>query len=158
MLKGCESVAKINTTIGNVSIKLDTKRLDRNMMEAQKELNLAVRKDTTPFVPKREGSGGGTLIRSANFPDGVYGGVLEYNTPYARYQYEGKVYGPNIPIRDEVTGEIIGWWSPKHKHPTGKSITYHPEGTARGDHWFEKSKEKNLQSWIETVRKEVGRN
>ena len=49
---------RIRQHIGNVDINIDTKRIDRNLKEAQKELNLAVRKDTTPFVPKREGSGG----------------------------------------------------------------------------------------------------
>lgn len=153
-MKGCESVAKINTTVGNVNIRIDTSRIDRNLKEAQKELNLAVRKDTTPFVPKREGSGGGTLRRSANFPEGVYGGVLEYNTDYAHYLYVGEKYAPNIPIYDEE-GNLTGFWSPKHKHPTGEPLHYHTSGTDK--EWFKKSKEKNLQSWIKTVKEAVGK-
>ena len=145
---------RIKQHVGNVDIHIDTKRIDRNLKEAQKELNLAVRKDTTPFVPKREGSGGGTLRRSANFPEGVYGGVLEYNTPYAHLLYVGQVYGPNIPIKDSE-GNVTGWFSPpgQAKHPTGKKIQYHEPGTS--DHWFEKAKERHGDKWLRLVREEA---
>lgn len=143
---------EINTHIGEVSIKIDTKRIDRNLMEAQKVLNLAVRTDCEPLVPLLNGQ----LRRSANFPEGVYGGVLEYNTPYAHYLYKGKVYGPNIPIKDS-DGNITGWFSPpgQAKHPTGKNIQYHEPGT--GSEWFEKSKEKNLQKWVKLVKETAGK-
>lgn len=44
-----------------------------------------------------------------------------YNAPYARYQYYGKVYGPNIPMI--INGEGT-FRSPagKAKHPTGAMI------------------------------------
>lgn len=142
---------KLNTHIGNVDIHIDTKRIDGNLREAQKELNIAVRKDTTPFVPK---GGSGNLRRSANFPDGVYGGVLEYNTDYAHYLYVGEKYGPNIPEYDSA-GNLIGFWSPPHKYPTGQSLHYHTPGT--GKEWFEKSKEKNLQSWTRLVKETAGK-
>lgn len=143
---------RLNTTIGNVSIKLNTKRIDRNVMEAQKLLNLAVRTDCEPLVPLMNGQ----LRRSATFPEGVYGGVLEYNTPYAHYLYEGRVYGPNIPIKDSE-GNITGWFSPpgQAKHPTGKKIQYHEPGTA--DHWFEKAKERHGDKWLRLVREEAGK-
>lgn len=144
---------RINQHIGNVEIKLDTKRLDRNMMEAQKLLNLAVKTDCEPLVPLLNGD----LRRSADFPDGVYGGVLEYNTMYARYQYFGEVYGPNIPRKDD-NGNIIGWYSPpgKKKHPTGRKMAnYSQSGT--GPEWFEKAKEQNKDKWLRLVREEAGK-
>lgn len=141
---------KIDTTVGNVGIKLNTDRLDRNFVNAQRELNFAVMKDTDDFVPKKEGF----LRRSAWFPEGETGGVLEYNTPYAHLLYVGEKYGPNIPIYDE-DGNITGWWSPPKKHPTGEQLEYHEKGT--GKEWFERSKEKNLQSWIQTVKNEIGK-
>lgn len=144
---------RINKTIGNVDIKLDTKRLDRNMMNEQKVLNLAVRTDCEPLVPFLNGQ----LRRSANFPDGVYGGVLEYNTPYAHYQYVGEVYGPNIPRTDD-DGNVIGWYSPpgKKKHPTGRKMTnYSQSGT--GPEWFAKAKERHGDKWLRIVRKEAGK-
>lgn len=145
---------RLNTTVGNVNIKIDTKRLDRNVKEAQKLLNLAVRTDCEPLVPLLNGQ----LRRSSNFPEGVYGGVLEYNTPYAHYQYVGKICGPNIPKIDETTGEVIGWYSPKgkEKHPTGKMMSHYSEdGT--GPKWFEKAKERHGDKWLRLVREEVGK-
>lgn len=144
---------RVNTTVGNVSIKLDTKRLDRNVKEAQKLLNLAVRTDCEPFVPLLNGQ----LRRSANFPEGVYGGVLEYNSMYAHYQYIGEIYGPNIPIRDSA-GNITRWYSPKgkEKHPTGRMMkNYSQSGT--GPEWFARAKEKNLQKWVKLVKETAGK-
>lgn len=144
---------RINKTIGNVETKFNDKRIDRNMKEAQKLLNLAVRTDCEPLVPLMNGQ----LRRSATFPEGVYGGVLEYNTPYAHYQYVGEVYGPNIPRKDD-NGNIIGWYSPpgKKKHPTGRKMAkYSQSGT--GPEWFSKAKERHGDKWLRLVREEVGK-
>ncbi len=53
-----------------------------------------------------------------------------YESGYAHYMYEGKVMGPNIPIKNEA-GQIIGWWSKKPKYYTGKDIDY-SKSKARG--------------------------
>lgn len=46
----------------------------------------------------------------------------------------GEMYGPNIPIFDGK--ELMGFWSPPHKNPTGRKLKYntfrHPLAT---DHW-----------------------
>lgn len=54
-----------------------------------------------------------------------------YNAPYAHYMYEGKVMGPNIPMKKD--GIIVGWFSPpgQAKHYTGESIDY-SKSIARG--------------------------
>lgn len=61
-------------------------------------------------------------------------GHVKYNSPYAHYQYIGEVYGPNYPITDG--GEVMGFYSPPHKTPTGAKLEYsdfrHPLAT---DHW-----------------------
>ena len=141
---------KINTHVGNVDIKIDTSRIDKNVKEAQKLLNMQIVADCDPLIPFQQGA----LRNSVNYPEGIYGGEIEWNTPYAHYQYEGEVYGPNIPIYD-AQGSLTGFWSPPNKKPTGRPIHYHTDGTT--DHWFEKSKEKNLQSWVDLVRKTVGK-
>lgn len=47
---------------------------------------------------------------------------ITHTVPYAHYQYEGIVYGPNIPISDGVkTTKFI---SPPHKRPTGARLKY----------------------------------
>ncbi len=141
---------RIRQHIGNVDINIDTKRIDRNLKEAQKLLNMQVVADCDPLIPFQQGA----LRNSVNFPSGIYGGEIEYNTPYAHYQYEGKVYGPNIPIRD-AEGNITGWYSPPKKQPTGRKMEYHTPGT--GDHWFEKAKEQHKQEWIDLVKRTAGK-
>ena len=87
------------------------------------------------YTPKRTGA----LIRSAILGTKIGSGHIVYNTPYARYQYYGEIYGPNIPIYKD--GELMGWRSPPKKHPTGREITYsrdkHPNAQKL---WFEKMK------------------
>ena len=120
------------------------------MKEAQKLLNMQVVADCDPLIPFQQGA----LRNSVNYPQGIYGGEIEYNTPYAHYMYEGEVYGPNIPIRD-AGGNITGWFSPPKKHPTGRPLQYHTEGT--GDHWFEKAKEQHGDDWVRLVKRTAGK-
>lgn len=86
---------KINNHVGNVHIKFDTKRIDGNLKEAQKKLNMQIVADSEPYVPFQQG----TLRSSVRYPQGIDGGEIEYNTPYAHYLYQGEVYGPNIPLK-----------------------------------------------------------
>lgn len=141
---------RINSTVGSVSIKIDTKRIDKNIHEAQKLLNLQIAADCDPLIPFQQGA----LRNSVNYPDGVFGGIIEYNTPYAMYQYRGIVYGPNIPIRDSK-GNITGWFSPPKKHSTGRPIKYHTPGT--GKEWFETAKQRHGGDWLRLVRETVGK-
>ncbi len=140
---------KLNTHIGNVDIHIDTKRIDKNIKEAQKLLNEQIVADCDPLIPFQQGA----LRNSVNYPQGIYGGEIEYNTPYAHYQYMGKVYGPNIPIYD--SGKLTGYWSPPKKYPTGRPLHYHTEGT--GDHWFEKAKEQHKDDWVRLVKETAGK-
>lgn len=141
---------KMNTHVGNVDIKIDTKRIDNNVRTAQKLLNMQIVADCDPLIPFQQGA----LRNSVNYPHGIYGGEIEYNTPYAHYQYEGEVYGPNIPIRD-AEGNITGWYSPPKKHPTGRQLQYHTAGT--GDHWFSKAKEMHKDEWVRLVKETAGK-
>lgn len=141
---------RIRQHIGNVDIHIDTSRIDRNLKDAQRLLNMQVVADCDPLIPFQQGA----LRNSVNYPQGIYGGEIEYNTPYAHYQYMGQVYGPNIPIRD-AEGNITGYWSPPKKHPTGRQLQYHTAGT--GDHWFEKAKEQHKQGWIDLVKRTAGK-
>lgn len=141
---------RINSHIGNVDIKIDTSRIDKNLKECQKLLNMQVVADCDPLIPFQQGA----LRNSVNYPDGLYGGTIEYNTSYAHMLYVGEVYGPNIPIRDSE-GNITGWYSPPKKHPTGREIQYHTAGT--GKEWFETGKQRYGQSWIDLVKRTAGK-
>lgn len=80
-----------------------------------------------PWVPMDEG----VLSQSVQ----VSSDGLTYPGPYAHYQYIGEIYGPNIPIYED--GEIVGWWSPPDKYPTGRPMEHgrekHPLASSRWD-------------------------
>lgn len=143
---------RLNNHIGNVDIRLDTSRIDGNLREAQKLLNMQVRADCDPLVPFQQGG----LRQKVDYPKGIYGGEIEYSSIYAAYQYRGIIYGPNYPIKDS-DGNTIGWYSPPVKHPTGRKLVYKPEGTERGDHWFEKAKAQHKGEWVKLVKQTAGR-
>ena len=57
--------------------------------------------------------------------------VIEYNSPHAHYQYEGKVMGPNYYNPD------FGFWSPpgKKKKYTGTKLKYHNRHPLSSGKW-----------------------
>lgn len=81
-----------------------------------------------PYVPADN------LLLAQNVRTYVAGeqGIVHYLSPYAHYQYEGEVYGPNYPIMDG--GEVMGFYSPPKKKPAGKKLKYrkspHPLATS----------------------------
>lgn len=85
-------------------------------------------------------------------------GVVEYNSPYAHYQYEGEVYGPNYPLISG--GEVIGYRSPPHKTPTGRKLQYskfrHPLATSEWDKAMVKARKKDLAKAVEDYIKRGG--
>ena len=63
---------------------------------------------------------------------------MVYDTPYARYQFYGEIYGPNIPIVEN--GVIVGYRSPPEKHPTGRPLKYNTDkNPLAGSHWFDRA-------------------
>ena len=88
-----------------------------------------------PYTPMDTGA----MIQSATAETVIGSGKIQYNSPYARYLYYGEIYGPNVPIKEN--GIITGYWSPPHKTPTGRPLTYsterHPQA---GKLWFERMK------------------
>lgn len=134
---------KLNSTVGSVKIEIDASRIDGNIKEAQKLLNLQIVADCEPLIPFQQGA----LRGSQTFPEGVYGGLIEYNTPYAHYIYEGDLY---------LTEDGRSWARKgEKKYPTGIPLAYHHPGTT--DHWFDKAKEQHLDDWIKLVKETVGK-
>lgn len=100
----------------------------------QKVVDAAVIRECFPYVPFAEGA----LAGSANTATKIGSGEVVYATPYARYQYYGEVYGPNIPIVEN--GEIVGWRSPPEKHPTGRRLQYNTDlNPQAGSHWLDRA-------------------
>lgn len=134
---------KYNKMVGNISINLNTDRFDRNIREAQKLLNMQVVADCDPYIPFQQGA----LRGSQRYPEGMYGGEISWDTPYAHYQYEGELYltedGRSFANKNE------------RKFPTGISLEQHTPGTT--DHWFERAKGLHKQEWIDLVKRTAGK-
>lgn len=84
----------------------------------QRYIDSEVLRLSAPYVPHDVG----TLEKSGDLATDIGSGVVEWNTPYARYQYYGKV--------------MVG--SPP-KRVTNTPLTYHGGGK-RGKLWFERMK------------------
>lgn len=100
----------------------------------QKAVDAAVIRECFPYLPFDEG----VLAGSANTATEIGSGEVIYDTPYARYQYYGEVYGPNFPITEN--GTIVGYYSPPEKLPTGEKLEYSTEkNPMAGSHWFDRA-------------------
>lgn len=100
----------------------------------QKAVDAAVIRECFPYLPYDEG----VLAGSANTATKIGSGEVIYDTDYARYQYYGEVYGPNIPIVEN--GVITGYFSPPEKHSTGEKLNYSTEvNPMAGSHWFDRA-------------------
>ena len=134
---------KYDKTVGCVDIHIDASRIDNNIRNAQKALNMQVVADCDEYIPMQQGA----LRGSVHYPDGIYGGEIAWNTPYAHYQYMGELYltedGRSFAFRGE------------RKYPTGLPLQQHHPGTA--DHWFDRAKQSHCEQWIDLVKREVGK-
>lgn len=114
----------------NIDFNYDLKRFENQYDRAQMWLDNQVLTDCDPYVPFKSG-----VLRKTGILGTVPGsGVVEWDAPYARYQYYGKV--------------MIG--TPPKKL-TDIPLQYHHPGTCA--YWFEKAKGLCKRAWLAGVRK-----
>lgn len=119
---------RIRVRADNTQTKLQRKlETLLNDGETKKGINRQILRFINEYVPYRaNGESDHTHLRDSVR---INEKSISWNTPYARYQYFGEVYGPNflVMIDDEPK-----WRSPKGKpkYPTGRSIQYHTPGTS----------------------------
>lgn len=119
----------------------------------QKVIDTEIIRWCTDYVPFDEG----VLTQSAYAATRVGSGLIVYDTPYARYQYYGEVYGPNFQV--EIDGEKV-WRSPpgQLKHPTGRQLNYNLEKHPKaGSHWFERAMADHKNDVLNAAREVVRR-
>ena len=101
----------------------------------------------------------GTLGKSPYSVTDIGSGEVVYPGPYAHYLYYGEIYGPNIPIFEDGSGEPTGWFSPKGqaKHPTGRPLEYSTDvNPLAGSYWFERMKADHLDDILKEAKAVVG--
>lgn len=126
-------------------------RLTGSARRAQAWLDNTVVKDSTPYVPRLTGA----LERSGIAGTKIGSGLVEWNSPYARYQYYGKVMvDPAIGAAGFLTED--GWFSRRgaSKVLTGRDLQYskqsHPKACRL---WFEAAKSQNKAKWLRGAKK-----
>lgn len=110
-----------------------TARLAIANKRAQMWLDNEVLKDCTPYVPRLTGM----LEHSGIDGTKVGSGEIIWNSPYARYQYYGKVMIGKAP--KTVTDISLKYSKQSHNNA--------------GRLWFERAKAKNKSKWIRGVKK-----
>lgn len=129
-----------------ITIKFQTnlpfdKKLKKASEKAEHLVAEQIRKDTSQFVPALTGM----LDKRTR----VKKSAVIYPGPYAKFLYYGKV------MVDPNTGSTF---APKYgkKVLTDRNLVFtkqmHPQAQ---DHWFEASKNQNLNRWIDVARKAV---
>ena len=101
----------------------------------------------------------GTLAKSAYTATVIGSGQVVYPGPYARYLYYGEVYGPNIPVFEDNSGEPTRFFSPpgKKKHPTGRKLQYSKDvNPLAGAFWFERMKADHAQDILQEAKNVAG--
>ena len=121
----------------------------------QKVIDTAVIKYSLPYCPFDTG----VLANSPYSASDIGSGTIIYRTPYARYLYYGKVYGPNIPVFEDDSGKPTRFFSPpgQKKHPTGKDLTYKTDlNPQAGPFWVERMKADHLDDILEEAKHAAG--
>lgn len=101
----------------------------------------------------------GNTAKSAYTATQIGSGRVVYPGPASHYLYYGEVYGPNIPIFDDDSGEPTGFFSPpgKKKHPTGRDLQYSTDvNPLAGPFWFERMKADHLDDIVKEAKAVVG--
>lgn len=112
---------------------------------ARRFLASEVARLSDPYIPMQQGRLKNTVYIASD------GSTLTYPQPYAHYQYEGKVYGPNVPLANDG-----GFYSPTApKYPTGRTLTYHG-APMRGPHWDKRMMADRKDDLIRAVANYVG--
>lgn len=127
-----------------VNIEVDMSRLERNFNEAQLRLDSAIMTSMEPFMPKQSGQFIDVTTGMSAAIAGT-GQVVAAAPPMGRFLYEGKA----------MVGQYSrSAWAKKgeKKVLSGGKLDY----SRGGSHWFDKAKEKDMDSWEEVVKKAIG--
>lgn len=135
---------------GNMSIILNTDRLNKNLGRAQWWLDNQIMTDMVPFMPHNTGMFV-DVTRAMSASLAGSGIVVAGAPPHGRYLYYGKV------MVDEKTGKGpanipgVGYRFRKGAKlvATDRPLTY-SNPNARPE-WFEVAKDKHLKEWIDGV-------
>ena len=142
-----------------LEIELDLSRFDRQLAEAQFELDSMVMTSMVPYMPKDTG----TFINVTRAKSAAIAGsgkVVAAAPPMGRYLYEGKV------MVDSVTGKgpakipigpgayILRYRKGAKLQATDRPLQYSRKSAT--PHWFDTAKKYHEKEWIKKTKKIAG--
>lgn len=133
---------RIRTSNKIVQFDLNTERIDRRFHIAQVHLDNRVLRDSNHFAPESSG----VLVSSSIYHTVPGSGTIEYHTPYAHYQYEGRV----------MVGKNSGRPWARRGEPkvyNGNHLKYQKK-SARAK-WFEEAKKRYFRFWKKGVEEDL---
>jgi hypothetical protein len=101
----------------------------------QKFIDSEVLRKSEPYIPMDTGK----LKQSGISGTTIGSGKVVYNSPYARYQYYGKVMVGSAP-----------------KRLTSTNLSYHAGDSRRGSYWFERMKADHVGDILKGAAKMLG--
>lgn len=121
-----------------------------------KKAQMVVDSEVLRYLPEYMPNDQGGLIQSM-FDNTIIGsGQIITGGPecrYAHYLYEGEIYGPTVPIKEN--GVVVGFFSPvQPKYPTGRMMEY-PSNPKTGRHWFDLMKAERCDAILRAVNNAV---
>ncbi len=144
------------TNVGRLKIHIRDVRLlsdlSRQRQIAQPLIDKKIMQRSEKYMPVDTGRLRDSMYYQTTIGSGkiIQGGTF---APYARYLYYGRVYAPSYPIKRN--GVIVGWYSPKKKHPTERKLQYHTGGALVGSHWFERMAKAEANDIAREVSEEI---
>lgn len=120
----------------------------------QQTIDKEVIEQCAPYCPWETGA----MALLAFSATQIGSGEVVYPGPYAHYMYYGEVYGPNIPIFDDNTGDPTGFFSPPgiEKTPTGRELQYSKDvNPLAGPFWCERMKADHMDDIMRVVQKVI---
>lgn len=108
--------------------------VQKQMSINRRKLKTEIAKDTNSFVPFNKGY----LRRSVNDSLREDDNLLIYNSPYAHFQYEGKVM---------ISEKSHSTWAKKYERKiyNGSKLKYRGNGQ---EQWFEVAKRQYMNKWL----------
>lgn len=111
----------------------------------QKYVDSEVIRRMKPYTPMLTSA----LIRSATISTKIGSGEVKQNTPYARYQYYGKL------MVSRLTGSAYARQG-ESKVLTNKNLNYRKINPNAGAFWFERMKSDHKRAILNGAKKEAG--
>lgn len=128
----------------NINSAKIIKEFDISFRKARKRVKSEIVKDSSPLLPMRSGH----LKKSSSISQASDDKYLIWNTPYARYLYNGLLMvAPN--------GSAWARFNQRKtiKQPHQKLKYYKGANAKAGDKWFDKAKQKSLEKWLKIYAK-----